>query len=157
MKAGILLGQLKNRGNEGALIRTAEVFGLNHVFVLGKKESYGASQGTEKHMTYLEFKNEEEFIDYCLSNHHSIVCIENINGAKELDEIDKYPANPIFVTGNENTGIPKKILKFAKLCVKIEQGFGYGNCLNTSIAASIVIHDFFQKMKSKRKKLWGIQ
>ena len=157
MKAGILIGHLDNKGNEASMIRTAEAFGINLVCIIGKKEeSYKISQGAEKHMVFLTFKNFEEFIAYAQTNNHKIVCIENINEAKEISEINKYPVNPIFVSGNEQNGVPKELLDSASLIVQIKQGLGYANCLNTSIACSIIIHDFFKKeinaKRGKRKK-----
>ena len=38
MKAGILIGHLSHKGNEAALIRTAEIYGISLVFVIGKKQ-----------------------------------------------------------------------------------------------------------------------
>jgi len=48
---------LKNKGNEGAIIRSAEAFGCSLVFVIGNKEKiYNSSEGCDRHMTFLEFK-----------------------------------------------------------------------------------------------------
>lgn len=155
MKAGILIGHLKHKSNEGSLIRTAEAFGMNLVFVLGKKEKiYLASQGTDRHMHYIEFDNIDEFINFARNNKHSIVCVENINAAKELGEIKNYPANPIFIIGNEQTGVPEKLIQNANLVVKIAQGMSYTPCLNATIACAIVIHDFFKKEIQRKNRLW---
>ena len=156
MKAGILIGHLDNKGNEASMIRTAEAFGINLVCIIGEKEkSYKISQGAEKHMIFLTFKDFKEFIVYTQANNHKIVCIENIDEAKEISKIEKYPVNPIFVCGNEQNGIPKELLDNASLIVQIQQGLGYANCLNTTIACSIIIHDFFKKeinvKRGKRK------
>ena len=106
-------------------------------------------------MFFLEFDNIEEFLRYARGNNHSIICIENTNNAKEIGEIVKYPVNPIFVTGHENTGVPKEILDEAHRIVKINQGVGYVNCLNTGIAFGIVLHDFFKKEISRKQKQWN--
>lgn len=157
MKAGILIGHLSNKGNEGAIIRTAETFGLNGVFIIGKKEKeYNSAEGCEKHMHFFEFKNVEEFLRYVVGHNHKLVCIENINKAIDINEIKHYPVNPIFITGNEKKGIPEKLLKNASMIIKIPQGMGYGSCLNTGTACGIVIHDFFVKHFKKRKELWDM-
>ena len=55
MKAGILIGHMK-RTNEGSLIRTAEAFGINHVFVVGNHETaYTISQGADRHVSFIAF------------------------------------------------------------------------------------------------------
>jgi tRNA G18 (ribose-2'-O)-methylase SpoU len=158
MKAGILVGHLKNKGNAGAIIRTAEAFGINLVFVIGEpEERYNTAEGTDKHMTYLKFKTIDEFINYAIKNNHHIVCIENVNDAVEINSIEKYPVNPIFVSGHEKDGVPKELLDNASLIIKIQQGMGYANCLNTGTACGIIIHDFFKTEILKKNKLWGIK
>ena len=151
MKAGILIGHMKEP-NESCLIRTAEAFGISLVFVVDKhrrESEYRISQGAVKHVTFLEFSTYSGLLDYITRNNHSIVCIENMSHATEISKIQKYPVNPIFVTGNESQGVPNILLDHASLIVQIEQGIGYMPCLNTSIAASIVIHDFYWKISKK--------
>ncbi len=155
MKTGIIIGHLNHKGNEGSLIRTAEALGFNNVFVLGKKEDiYKTSEGADRHVIFNEFKSEDDLVRHLLKNNFSLVCIENINSAIDIDKLEKYPKNPIFISGNEKLGVPQELLSNATICVKIPQGGGYVNCLNTAIAGSIVLYDFFRKQRSKRKELW---
>lgn len=158
MKPAIFLGHIIDF-NAGALIRTAESFGINLVLNVGKRKKYDtASQGTSKHMIYKDFESTREFIMYCKSNNHSIVCLENIAKSVPLSKA-KYPVNPVFVTGNEKMGVPKEIMEEADLIIKIPQAFSYCKCLNTSVACSIVIHDWFEKNIEERdygyKKSFG--
>lgn len=145
MKAGILIGYLKNEINEDVLVRTAEAFGINHIFVIGKHRKYFKSKGADEHVTFIEFRTVKEFIDYCKMNNHSIVCLENGIGATDINKVKKYPRNPIFVTGHECLGINEELLYNSKICVNISQGNGYVRCLNTCVACSIIINDWFQK------------
>ena len=152
MKAGILIGHMKQR-NESSLIRTAEAFGINLVFVVGnRRANYSVSQGAEKQVLFIEFPDYIKFLAYARDNNHSIVCIENSNDAIEVSEIKKYPNNPIFITGNEHRGIPDVLLRNADTTIQIEQGTGYMPCLNTAIAGSIVMFDFFSKRKIHKEK-----
>ena len=152
MKAGLLIGHMK-RTNESVIIRTAEAFGLNTIFVVGERSrEYGISQGADKQVLFIEFPDYPTFLNYLIKNNHSLVCIENIETATKLDTIQKYPINPVFVSGNEGHGVPEILLSNADLVVEIEQGVGYIRCLNTAIAASIVIHDFFRKMVGRNEK-----
>jgi len=143
MKPAIFLGDILNF-NSGALIRTAECFGINLVLNMGKKNYVKASQGVHRHMIYHDLESIEDFIGYCKKNNHSIVCLENIGSATPIDQAD-YPHNPVFVPGNEKCGVPKEILEQADLIIKIPQAFSYCKCLNTTIACSIVIFDWFKK------------
>lgn len=149
MKPGILLGHLKNTENEGMIIRTAEAMGINLIMSSSRKKDYLSAKKHDKHMHFIEINSIKEFILFCKNNNHSIVCLENTKEAVSLTEA-KYPVNPVFVTGHENHGVPKEILDNADLVVKIPQAFSYCVCLNTAVACSIVLSDWFQKNKLKR-------
>jgi len=149
MKAGVIIGHLNHKSNESALLRTAEAFNVNNVFVVGKKEKlYVISQGADHHMVFNTFKTNNELINYLKKNNHHIVCVEYTPKAVSLNKA-VYPCNPVFVPGNEGQGIPKEIMNNADLIVKIKQAPTYMRCLNTTIASAIVIHDWYNKMKDK--------
>ena len=153
MIAGVMIGHLGNPGNEGTIIRSAELFGISLALVIGKKnQEYKSSQGADKHMIFKEFKNYKTMIKYIKENNHRIVCLENIDEAQEMEDIEHYPVNPIFITGHERMGVPKELLKEASLIVKIKQGLGYGTCLNTAAATAIILNDFHKKELKDRRK-----
>lgn len=160
MKAGVLVGHLDNNGNEGSIIRTAESFGLNNIFVIGNKKEYSTSQGADKHCNFYNCLTEVDFIDYCRTHNLHIVALENINTAKDImgvyDLTVKIPSNPVFVTGNEKKGVPKDILDNAKLVIKISQAPTYVRCLNTAVAVSILIHAFYIQRLKTRDISWGL-
>lgn len=147
MKTGIILGHLKHAINEGAIIRTAEAFGISNVFYVRKPLLTGA-QGSENHMLFHKFDDYNVMLNYLYNNYFNVVCIENNFDAIPLYKM-KYPINPVFISGNENTGIPKEINGFAADFVKIEQAPTYMKCLNTSVAMGIVLNDFYTKMRFK--------
>ena len=144
---------MNNHGNEACLIRTAEAFGINHVFVVGKRQySYNISQGADRHMTFFEFETEKDIINYAQKNNHTIVCVENTPGAIDITDLPKYPVNPIFITGNEKHGVPEAFIKSADRVIKIPQSESYVRCLNTTTACSIVLNDWYQKRRLRDKQ-----
>jgi tRNA G18 (ribose-2'-O)-methylase SpoU len=156
MKCGVLIGHFSNVGNEGTIIRTAEAFGINNVFVIGtKQKEYFSAQGADRHVNFFEYPTVTDLIDYAITHNHSLVSIENTTNAIELNNVSSYPTNPIFVTGNENRGVPKEILTNSKLIIKIDQGFGYVKCLNTSVAMGIVLHNFYNSRLNTRVCQWS--
>jgi tRNA G18 (ribose-2'-O)-methylase SpoU len=92
---------------------------------------------------------EEKLVEYCKRNNHKIVVIEDTPNAIDINEVN-YPANPIFVTGHENEGVSDLLIRNARIVVKIPQADTYCRCLNTSVACSIVMQDWFRKNKLKR-------
>lgn len=149
MKPAVYIGNLKNPSNRGTCIRTGESFGVNLILTNDDNIKYKYSQGTSKHVTFLQFDTEKGVIDYCKKNHHKIVVIENTPEAIDIKDVN-YPANPLFITGNENQGVSKLFLDNSKVIVKIPQADTYCRCLNTAVACSIIMQDWFQKNKKKQ-------
>lgn len=148
MKPAVYIGNLKNPANRGTCIRTGESFGVNLFLTNDKIKDYKYAQGTSKHVTFLTDMQEEDVVKYARENNHKIVVIEDTPEALDIAEVN-YPANPLFITGNENLGVSRLFIENARIIVKIPQAETYCRCLNTSVACSIVIQDWFQKNKKK--------
>lgn len=147
MKAGLCIGQLSDRGNEAALVRTAEAFGISQVHIVGGgKRSIESSvaRGAEKHVSTHHYDDYLDLVRRARGHNQSIVGVEYSPDSVGVSELEKWPTNPIFVTGNEARGIPKTIAEHADETVHIEQApTGYMRCLNTTVAGSIVIQNWF--------------
>lgn len=132
--------------NEGALLRSAEAFGLNLIITVGKhRVRTKTSVGADKHLIFKHLETYQDLIRYIRKNNHTLVCIENIDKATYISEIPKYPRNPIFVVGNEKYGVPPDLIDAADLIVQIRQGPNYIRCLNAAVSAGIVFHDYYVK------------
>lgn len=151
MKAGIVIGHLNNKGNEAALLRTAEAFGINHVHVVGKPEShYNISQGADNHMTFFEHGDEGSLIGSLRDRNCTLVAVENAEGAIEVGNGGRYPTNPVFVVGEEGKGVPEVFVESADQVRIIPQSpNGYVTCLNTTVAGSIVIFDWYRDCRDR--------
>lgn len=155
MKSGFLIGHLNDNRNESALIRTAEAFGINQAFSIGKSRgevANGVSRGSHKHVQFHYFNNIEEFISKAKEHNYSIVAVENTEGSKAIERDIDYPVNPIFIPGNEARGVPVEIIDNADKVVHIEQSKNsYMRCLNTQTATSIVMHDWWRGLFDRHK------
>ncbi|MFA4973939.1 MAG: TrmH family RNA methyltransferase [bacterium] len=146
MKSGVVLGHLKYEVNEGVILRTAEAFGINNVFLVGGIDKSGA-QGADKHLLYHRFDTYKEVCEFLVDNGFNLVVIENNDYARNVGAM-KYPINPVFITGHENTGIPREFVEYAKAFVRIPQSSAcYVRCLNTSVAMGIVLQDFHASLR----------
>lgn len=161
MKPAILLGHYKNDFNQGAIVRTAEALGINFVYIVGNDDISKGSEGADKHVVVLKFKDYHAFLEWVRNNKHHLVVIENFDGdcwdtthpliGKErcfsLENVKEYPTNPVFVSGHENKGVDTILLNNADLIISIPQGNGYIKCLNTSVAMGLVLYDWFIKTR----------
>ena len=155
MKAGILIGQLSDTRNESALIRSAEGFGINQIFIAGNEKtrlSNTVTRGAHKHMSVHRFNSYKEFCGFAKDHNYSIVSIENTPNSEPIEEGVKYPVNPIFVVGNEGKGVPEDVIEYSDKIVKISQSpNSYIRCLNATVSGSIVIHDWYEQRYNRDK------
>ena len=151
MKAAIVIGHLAHKGNEAALLRSAEAFGINHVHVIGEREyTYDISQGADQHVTFFEHDDADALCGYLRAENYTLVAIENTADAIEVGSGARYPTNPAFVVGEEGSGVPDEILSRAEQVRIIPQSpNGYVTCLNTTVAGSIALFDWYQDCRSR--------
>lgn len=151
MKTHLVIPELKFDKNLYTAIRSAEAFGATELDLIGNHnlntwKAKHLARGGEKHISIKRFKSSEECIDYLIKNRLKIICIENSTDAKCLMDY-KFPANIALVMGHERLGVPESFREFF-INVKIPQ-YGLVKCLNTSVAASIVLYERFkQKLKT---------
>lgn len=156
MKTGILIGHLNNKRNESALIRSAEVFGVNQIHVVNGAASRISSTvacGADRHVFVHHHDTLQQFVCRARDTNHNIVAVENAPGATPLESEPDYPVNPIFVVGNEGRGVPEQVMDAADMVVTITQSpNSYVRCLNTTVAGSVVMHDWFASRLSRDKR-----
>jgi len=147
MKTALVIPQLKASNNQKAAIRTAEALGVSEVLLIGNQdvESFNrVTRGTQRHINFKYFNNNEDCVKYLIQNKYKIVCIENDNNANSLLNF-KFPAKCALVMGNENKGVPKEYLNlFNSIHLKIPQ-FSVIPCMNTSVAMGIVMYERFKQ------------
>ncbi len=141
----VLIDNFHTDINVGLLVRTAAALGAREIFIVGKKEwQRNVACAADKFIP----------ISYCESNdgicelikNYSIVCLEQTDNAEFLPS-KNYPANPIFVLGNETTGVSPFWLDKANKIVQIKM-FGGPKSLNVNVAAGILFTDFLNGLEN---------
>lgn len=143
----IALDAIANPGNVGTIIRTAEWFGINHVF-LGRDcaDKYNpkvvrASMGSIFRSTVVHIDNLKTFIE---DNYSSFeIYAATLDANTELSKIKpKKKFGIIF--GSESHGISEELDPIINKKFKIE-GLGKNDSLNVAIAVGIVLYKFSLK------------
>jgi len=140
----LILDSITDIRNFGAIIRTAEVLGVDAVVIPTK----GAAQINEDAMktssgalNYVPICKENNFLHTLnfLKNSGLQIVAATEKADKKLPEID-FTAPTAIIMGSEEKGIKAEILKESNQLVKIPQ---YGNIesLNVSVATSIVLYE----------------
>ena len=133
---GIING--KCEANIGTLWRSANIFGAQFIFTIGKR--YPKKQSTDtmqtpRHIPLFEYDNWEDF-KKGIPRDCEIVAVEIDERSKPIETM-KHSERAIYLLGAEDKGIPQEILKE---CTRIIQLPGE-HCLNVSTSGSIIMYD----------------
>ena len=145
--------------NIGMMIRSSSIFGVGKFYILGRKfYDRRSSVGTQNHIpvvkiytmlgNHSETLNINEVINELkkLQDTYTIVFIEQSEKSIQLSDIHtiKMDKPPLFIFGNESSGIPIEILNMElTICIEIKQR-GIGRSLNVSTACGIVLYEWFR-------------
>ncbi len=134
---GIGVYHCKTSINIGTLWRTANIFGANFIYTIGKRYKSQASD-TMKTLKVIPLYHYLTFDDFkdnmplgCL-----LIAVEITGKAIMLKDFS-HPKQACYLLGAEDYGIPDVIIEKCNKVIQIEGNY----CLNVSTAGSIVIYD----------------
>lgn len=144
--AGIGCMNMKTAVNYGTLFRTAQIFEIDFIFVIGCKFKPQASDTMKswRHMPAYSFTDFKDF-----NEHRPYDC--ELIGIEITDESIpiyrfSHPKNACYLLGAEDNGLTKEAINS---CQKIIQIPG-SRSLNVSVAGSIVLYDRILKANGNR-------
>jgi tRNA G18 (ribose-2'-O)-methylase SpoU len=138
---GICVYNLQKDVNYGSLLRSAACFDADFIGIIGK-HSINLSADTcksYKHIPTYVFKDWKEFISHIPIGCEK-VAVELCNKATSLINF-KHPERAIYILGPENGSLSNEILDSCDNVIQIPSK----NCLNVSVAGSIVLYDRIYK------------
>lgn len=145
-KMYLVLDSIKDPGNLGAMIRTADWFGINNI-VLGKEsvDVYNSkvvqsSMGSLFRMNIVQNEDLPTFMEVLKANHYTIIAT-SLEGKPLAGSELKHDKLAVLV-GNESTGLNPELLRLADHLYKIP-GAGTAESLSVSVAAGIVLYQIF--------------
>lgn len=143
----VVLDDIKDPGNLGTIIRTADWFGIQNIVCSESTvDAYNpkvvqAAMGSLFRVA-LYYENPETFF----STNQLRVYGALLNGKDIASQKIKKPS--VLVLGSEANGISKQLLKFIDVPVTIPGGTGTkAESLNVSIAAGILFYEFMKEVR----------
>lgn len=147
----VILDNLRSIHNVGSIFRTSDSFLIEKIIISGytatpensrmEKTALGSSDS-------VDWEYSDDIIETIKKLQKKDVKIISIEQADESLKIEKF--NPIkgtkyaFISGNEVDGVSDDIINVSDEVVEIPQ-VGTKHSLNVSVAAGIVLWDFFYK------------
>lgn len=139
----LVLDELKDPGNLGALIRTADAFGaagvvgLNGTADFFNPKTVRSTMGSLFHLPLITAET-EEFLAVCQRNRIT-VAIAHVSALEPLNEVT-LPLNLAVVIGNESHGPSRELLKEADLKLRIP--IVRAQSLNAASAGAIILYEY---------------
>lgn len=145
----LFLDNLRDPGNLGTIIRTAEGAGIDGI-VLSKEsvDVYNPKviRSTMGAIYRMPFTYEENFADTLKKkyiNNGFELYAAHLEGASEYTKVN-YPKKTGIIIGNEANGISKEVVEVANHMIKIPME-GKVESLNAAISAALIIYEVYRQ------------
>jgi 23S rRNA (guanosine2251-2'-O)-methyltransferase len=150
----LLLDNVEDPHNVGAILRSAEIFGFDAVFLpmKGVPEVYPSvikvSAGAAEFMHIARDRDSNRYAREAKERGYKLLSLDAA-GKTLLDSLNGMPEEKIMlVVGGEDRGVGQFILNMSDAIVSIEQ-CGHVNSLNASVAAGIAMHGLRLRNEAK--------
>jgi len=141
----VLLDNLEDPHNVGAIMRSAEALGWNNVLLprrgvpLLLPSVLKTSAGAGEHLRIACNCSANQYVKIALEEGYTVVSLD-ASGKISLEEVrDTHPEKLLLVAGGENAGVSQFVLNSSTHIASIRQ-FGKINSLNASVAAALALY-----------------
>lgn len=151
----IILDQVVDIGNMGAIIRSADCSGASAIIIAGERTApinesvVNISSGAVFNIPICKERHIKDAI-HLLKQHDVKIIAATEKATKTLYELNQLDQSVAIIMGSEERGIQKTILKEADEQVKIPI-FGKTESLNVSVAAGVMLYELIRKKHWEQK------
>lgn len=143
----LLLDNVEDPRNTGAILRSAQIFGFHTVLMplKGVPEVYPSvvktSAGATEYLSIVRQANANRYVSTAQARGYRVVALD-MDGNVALNDVPKSDSKPLLlVIGGEDKRVGQFILRQADAVATIPQS-GAINSLNASVAAGIALYHF---------------
>jgi tRNA G18 (ribose-2'-O)-methylase SpoU len=147
----VVLDNIRSIHNVGSIFRTSDSFLIKKVYICGitatpeNQRMAKTALGSTDSVDWEYVEEPKELIEKLERDNIIIVSVEQANKSIKIQDFN--PTNKsdyAFVFGNEVDGVREEFIKASKHVLEIPQ-VGTKHSLNVSVAAGIILWDFFDK------------
>ena len=147
----IILDGIRSLNNIGSIFRTCDAFKIEKIYLCGitatppnrkiTKTAIGATESVD----WEYYENINDLVSELKNNETMIWAVEQTENSKILSIMENIDGNKkhALVFGNEINGVKQDVINSCNNVIEINQ-YGTKHSLNVSIAAGIVIWNFFK-------------
>ena len=148
----VILDNIRSLNNIGSVFRSSDAFLVEHIYLCGitatppNAEIHKTALGAEDSVDWSYTEDTKDQIEQLKQDGYIICALEQAQGSSLLNELTPDKSKKYaLILGNEVKGVPQGVVDMCDNCIEIPQ-FGTKHSLNVSVAAGIVIWDFFCKL-----------
>jgi tRNA G18 (ribose-2'-O)-methylase SpoU len=132
----------KNPFNVGAIIRVAHSYLVREIFLVGTEPYYRrASMGMHRYENIVECRDEDSFLEQV--GERPLFSIERDNADTTIWQV-AYPRDVVLLFGNEDEGIPPRLLEASARVVAIPM-YGINHSFPVSVAAGMAMCEWARR------------
>lgn len=149
----VVLDNVRSMHNIGSIFRTSDGFSIESIAICGitaqpphreiEKTALGATQSVD----WKYFETTLQAVTALRNQGYEILAIEQAANSTMLNTFSPSKEKKYaLILGNEVNGVDEEVMKEIDKCIEIPQ-FGTKHSFNITIAAGIVLWDFFAKLR----------
>lgn len=149
----VVLDNVRSLHNVGSVFRTADAFRIERLVLCGitavppHPELHKTALGAEFTVDWQHVDNPVEAVKNLRSAGYTVFAVEQAEGSVMLDRLQLDPSRKYAVVlGNEVKGVQQEAIDRCDGCIEIPQ-HGTKHSLNVSVAAGIVLWDFYCRLR----------
>jgi tRNA (guanosine-2'-O-)-methyltransferase len=154
-RLALMLEDVQNPFNVGAIVRTAAAMGIDHLWLVGATAPLShpkvqkTALGTQRYLTWTAIDDIEAAMAAARDDGYLVVGLELAEGARPLAELD-LPRDVAVVLGHEDRGLSKLALGRCDSLGYIPQ-LGKIASLNVATAASIAMYELRRREEASSR------
>lgn len=136
----IICQNLQSQDNVGTILRTADAFLVEKVYLTSRSWNRGMATGAHKLQPLEYVKDARSVVNAYRRLGYRVVALEQSDQAADLKEYRFY-RKTVLIVGNEGEGVTEETLASVDDCVHIPH-LGWTESLNVAVSASIAFWEY---------------